>query len=96
MYHESMMSVGKAENGYVVECRCKVKPEKKKDAKDLCCCYPGSSEKHYIAKDAKEVGELIAKLMPLLEEEYDSSKAFDSAFAEATGSMEMDSEMEDD
>lgn len=87
MYMSRMLEVGKAENGFVVECRCKIKPEKKADAKSMCCDYPGSSEKQYIAKDAKEVGELISKLMPMLEEEYDSEKAFDKAFEAATSEM---------
>lgn len=87
MYMSRMLEVGKAENGFVVECRCKIKPEKKADAKSMCCDYPGSSEKQYIAKDAKEVGELISKLMPMLEEEYDSEKAFDKAFEAATSDM---------
>ena len=82
-----MLEVGRAENGFVVECRCKIKPAQKTANKELCCGYPGSSEKQYIAKDAKEVGELIAKLMPMLEEEYDSEKAFDKAFDDAAMGM---------
>ena len=87
MYMSRMLEVGKAENGFVVECRCKIKPAKKTEAQTMCCDYPGSSEKQYIAKDAKEVGELIAKLMPMLEEEYDDEKSFDSAFDKATMGM---------
>ena len=87
MYMTNMMSIGRCENGFTVECRCKIKPEKKADHKTICCDYPGSSEKQYIAKDAKEVGELIAKLMPMLEEEYDSEKDFDKAFEAATSEM---------
>jgi len=87
MYMSRMLEVGKAVNGFVVECRCKIKPEKKADHKTLCCDYPGSSEKQYIAKDTKEVGLLIEKLMPMLEEEYDSEKDFDKAFEAATSEM---------
>lgn len=87
MYMSRMLEVGKAENGFVIECRCKIKPAKKADVKSMCCDYPGSSEKQYIAKDAKAVGELIAKLMPMLEEEYEDAKSFDSAFDAATKDM---------
>ena len=87
MYMSNMLSVGRCENGFTIECRCKIKPAKKAEAKTMCCDYPGSSEKQYIAKDAKEVGELIAKLMPMLEEEYDNEKDFDKAFDAATADM---------
>jgi hypothetical protein len=87
MYMSRMLEIGKAENGFVVECRCKIKPAKKTDNKTLCCDYPGSSEKQYIAKDAAEVGKLIERLMPMLQEEYDSEKDFDSAFEAATKEM---------
>lgn len=87
MYMSNMLSVGRCENGFTIECRCKIKPEKKQANKDLCCGYPGSSEKQYIAKDAAEVGALIAKLMPMLEEEYDNEKDFDKAFDAATADM---------
>jgi len=86
MYTSRMLEIGKVENGFVVECRVPLKPKAKSTTKmDSCCvpCGPGSCEKQYIAKTAKEVGELIEDLMPLLEAEYTSEKEFDSAFNQA-------------
>jgi hypothetical protein len=83
MYMSRMVSVGKAENGFVVECCVPIKPQKKKEAEELMVCCEGSREKQYIAKDAAEVGALIAKLMPMLEEDYTNEKDFDAAFDKA-------------
>lgn len=101
MYMEQMVSVGKATNGFIVECRVKFKKDAKKtDKMTSCCCgpseYAGSCEKQYIAKDAKEVAELIADIMPLLSEDFKNESEFDAAFEEATKEMEDSSEeMED-
>lgn len=83
MYMNKMISVGKAANGYVVECCVPIKPKKKKEASEMIDCYPGSREKQYIAKDAAEVAALIAKLMPMLDEEYTTEDDFDTAFDKA-------------
>lgn len=93
MYMDQMISVGKATNGFIVECRVKFKKEAKKTEKmSACCCFPseyaGSCEKQYIAKTAKEVGELIEDIMPLLEADYTKESEFDKAFEEATKEME--------
>lgn len=97
MYMDQMISVGKAANGFVVECRVRFKKDAKKTEKmTACCCIPsseyaGSCEKQYIAKDAKEVGELVGDLMPLLDDDYTKESEFDKAFEEATSEM-MDDE----
>lgn len=78
-----MISVGKATNGYIVECSVPIKPGKEKEAEGMTVAYPGSREKQYIAKDAKAVAALIAKLMPMLDEEYTTEDDFDTAFDKA-------------
>jgi hypothetical protein len=95
MYMSRMLEIGKAENGFVVECRVPFKPKKGKGdvGMPMCCC--SGSDKQYIAKDAKEVGELVEKLMPLLETEYSDTKAFDAAFKSAVDT-EDEMDMEDD
>lgn len=82
MYMSKMISVGKAANGYVIECCVPIKPGKEKEAEDMPYCG-GSREKQYIAKDTKAVAALIAKLMPMLDEEYTTEDDFDTAFDKA-------------
>lgn len=84
MYFEKQLSVGRAENGFVVEATVPYKPKKEKEKDEVIREYPGSCEKRYLAKNAVEVGELIAKLMPLLEEKYTDEGEFDAAFKAAT------------
>jgi len=81
MYMKRMLEVGKAENGYVVECRV---PIKRKDAKDsdMPICH-GSSEKQYIADDIDEVAKIIREIMPLMDESFSSEDEFDDAFKKA-------------
>lgn len=93
MYMDEMVSVGRAANGYIVECRVKFKKEAKKTEKmTSCCCgpseYAGSCEKQYLAKTPKEVSELIEDIMPLLSQDFKDESEFDKAFAEATKDME--------
>ena len=83
MYVKRMLEIGQAANGYVIECRAAIKSEKKKDNKSLCCEYPGSSEKQYVAATAEDAVALITKLMPMLDETYSSEEEFDSAFDKA-------------
>jgi hypothetical protein len=81
MYMNEMISVGKIENGYLIEVRVPMK--KKEDKKsDVCCEH--SEEKQYCVKNASECAAKIAALLPLLEEDYTNEKEFDSAFDEAT------------
>lgn len=93
MYMDQMISVGKAANGFIVECHVKFKTDAKMTEKmNKCGCSPsdcaGSCEKQYIAEDAEEVGELIANIMPLLDGDYTNESEFDSAFDEATKNIE--------
>lgn len=78
-----MMEIGQATNGFVVECRVPIKADKKKESKSMCCDYPGSSEKQFVAKDAKEVVALITKLMPMLDDTFTSEDEFNAAFDKA-------------
>lgn len=82
MYMRRMFSVGSVENGFVVECQVPIKPKSKKSSRELCECYPGSTEKQYIAKDAKAALDIIEKLMPLLDSEFTSEDEFNAAFNE--------------
>lgn len=92
MYMSQMLSVGKAENGYVIECCVPFKKDKEKAGKEMCGCIsgPSSKEKQYLAKTMDEVSELVEKLMPLLDAEYKNEDDFDSAFAEAAKAMEVE------
>ena len=80
MYMKRMLEIGQAANGYVIECRVPLKPAMKKEGKALVESYPGSCEKQYVAKDAKEVSALIAKLMPMLDDKFTSEDEFDKVF----------------
>lgn len=88
MYMQRVIEVSKATNGFVLECRVPLKPDAKKTEKMDMCCGSGSCEKQYIAKDAKEVADLIADIMPLLDEDYKTEDEFDTAFKAATADME--------
>ena len=89
MYMTRVIEVSKATNGFVLECRVPLAPEAKSTAKmDSCCCPSSSCEKQYIAKDAQEVADLIADIMPLLDQEFKTEKEFDNAFEKATMSMD--------
>ena len=83
MYMKRMIEIGQASNGYVVECRVPIKPEKKEKGKEIEYAYPGSCEKQYIAKSTQEVVDIMTRLMPLLDESFATEDAFDSAFEEA-------------
>lgn len=80
MYMKRMVEIGQAENGFVLECRVPIKPKKKSDSKELCCDYPGSSEKQYIAKDTGDVIAILSRLLPMLDDEYTSEDEFDATF----------------
>jgi len=82
MYMRRMFSVGVVENGFVVECQVPIKPKAKKSNKEMVAEYPGSTEKQYIAKDAKETIAIVEKLMPMLDTEFTSEEEFDAAFKE--------------
>lgn len=93
MYMSRMIEISKAANGYVLECRVPLKQAAKSSSKMDTCCVPSSScEKQYIAKDAKEVAELVDDIMPLLDGEYKTEGDFDKAFMSAVGDMESGAE----
>lgn len=95
MYMSRMIEISKAANGYVLECRVPLKPEAKPSKKmDMCCSPSSSCEKQYIAKDAKEVADLVDDIMPLLDGEYKTEGDFDKAFMTAIGDMESEPEDE--
>lgn len=102
MYCDNMISVGKAANGFIVECRVRFKKDAKatKKMSDCCCIgpsdYAGSCEKQYIAKDVAGVSELIADIMPLLSQDFTKESEFDDAFEEATKEMKSMEKKEDD
>jgi hypothetical protein len=83
MWMNRTLSIGKAENGFVVEVEVPIKPEKKKESDDMVSAYPGSKDKVYLAKDHAEVLEIITKLLPMLDTEYASESEFDKAFNKA-------------
>lgn len=83
MYMKRMLEIGQATNGYVIECRVPIKPEKKSKEKEMMDSYPGSSEKQFVAKDIKEVETIIKKLMPMLDDTFTSDEEFQMAFDKA-------------
>lgn len=83
MWMKRMLEIGQASNGYVIEVRVPIKPEKKKDNDKMALDYPGSSEKQFIASDYEELVAIIQKLMPMLDEEFSSEEEFDAAFDKA-------------
>jgi hypothetical protein len=88
MYMSRVIEIGKAQNGFVVSCNVPIKQDAKKSGKMETCCCPGSCDREYVAKDAKEVCDLIEDIMPLLDTDYTTEEEFDKAFEDATGSME--------
>lgn len=90
MYFSSMLTVGKADNGFVIECCVPIKRKESKNSKGDICCPSMNEEKRFIAKTAKEAGEYITSMLPLLDTEYDSTKAFDAAFSECMGDEDGD------
>lgn len=91
MYMSRMISICKATNGYVLECSVPLKPDAKKTGKmDMCCCP--STDKQYIAKNEKEVADLVADIMPLLQQDFKTEDEFDTAFKKATADVEAANE----
>jgi len=79
MYMKKMLEIGKAENGYVVECRVPIKEKKEKDMP----VTQGMAEKQYIAEDIDGVAKIIQNIMPMLDEKFTSEDEFDKAFKDA-------------
>ena len=83
MYKEKMIEIGKVDNGYIIEAKMPMKPDKKKEAKEAMISYESTCECEYVAKTQDEVASIVGKLLPLLDEEYVTEDAFASAFDEA-------------
>lgn len=92
MYMSRMISICKATNGYVLECSVPLKPDAKKTDKMSMCCDRGSCDKQYIAKDESEVADLVADIMPLLQQDFKTEDEFDAAFKQATSDAESAAE----
>lgn len=95
MYMTRVIEISKAENGFVLECRVPLKKDAK-NTKTMDCCYNTSVEKQYIAKNEKEVAQLVSDIMPLLEGDYKTEDEFDCAFDEACGTKEKEDGKETD
>lgn len=76
---KNMLKIGKAENGYVVECQVPIKEKKEKDTPMM----HDMAEKQYIAEDIDGVAKIIQNIMPMLDEEFSSEDEFDKAFKNA-------------
>jgi len=87
MYMDQMITIGKATNGFVVSCNVPLKPDAKKSDKMTMCGSP-SRDKTYIAKDAKEVADLVNDIMPLLDQDFKTEDEFDKAFDAASNDVE--------
>ena len=78
MYSEEMVSIGKIENGYLIQVRVPYKRDE-----DGCGCYPSTEEKQYHVADVAELTAKLAILLPALEEKEDAEAAFSKSFKEA-------------
>jgi len=79
MYRDNMISVGKIENGFIIELRVPFKPKEKDDDGPTCCGFE-RNEKEIFAKDASDLGKKIEALIPLLDVEFGSESEFEVAF----------------
>jgi len=80
MMHSKMISVAKIHNGYLIEVRAPYKIKKDKGGMMGMDIIYG--EKEIYAKNADDLGKKITKLIPMLEEEFNSKDAFEDAFEE--------------
>ena len=87
MYMDKCVEISCAANGCVIGLNVPLKPDAKKTDKMLGCCSDSTAMKQYIAKDAKEVADLIEDILPLLDQEFKTEDEFNKAFDEATNEM---------
>lgn len=80
MYREHMISVGKIENGFLLELRVPFKPPEKDDSDKCCAVGFNYGEKEIFAKDAADLAKKIEVLIPLLDIEFGSESEFEAAF----------------
>lgn len=83
MYMNKMITVGRAENGFVIECQVPVKKDKRDEVGETMAAYSMDNEKQYVAKDADEATTLVEKLLPLLDDTFTSEDEFNAAFDKA-------------
>lgn len=83
MYMNKMITVGRAENGFVIECQVPVKKDKRDEVDETMASYSMDNEKQYVAKDADEATTLVEKLLPLLDDTFTSEDEFNAAFDKA-------------
>lgn len=79
MYHEEMVSIGKIENGYIIEVRVPYKEDE-----DDCLIGSRSKEKKFHVADVEAMAEKLMLLLPALEDKEDAEAAFKKSFKEAT------------
>lgn len=82
MYIEEMVTIGRAENGYVLNVRVPYKAKEKNGYDSPVCCE--REDKVILCKDIAEVATKLEKLLPALKDEMDASEAFEEAFEEAS------------
>jgi hypothetical protein len=80
MYIEELISIGRAENGFVVEVRVPFDPEG--ELKDCCCCCPSTEMKQFLVSEPAEVGEKIAEILPMLKDEMNAEAVFNQMVKE--------------
>ena len=87
MYNEESVEISKADDGgYIIKVRVKVKKNKDSNSEQPIC-HSGSEHKTLIAKDIKEVKEILDKVLPDMTpggmEEDEFKEAFKEAVKEA-------------
>ena len=84
MYCEEIFSVSKAENGFVIECCCPIREDKKSKGAMDCCSPRSEGEVKYVVSNVDELVAKIKEVLPKLDVTYNSQDAFDKAFKAAT------------
>lgn len=80
-WNDPSIKIEKAENGYTLEVRAPYKNPKDKSKMSCCSTECSMGEKMYVAKDEKECAAMIRELLPKLDMEYTSEKAFEDGMA---------------
>lgn len=82
-YIEEMVTIGKAENGYVLNVRVPYKD----DDKDECCMPYEDRHKNILCKDLNDLTTRLKKLLPALTDKMSADDEFEQAFTESTRSL---------
>lgn len=84
-YIEEMVTIGKAENGYVLNVRV---PYKETDDDSPECCVPYEERhKNILCKDLNDLTARLKKLLPALTDKMSADDEFEQAFTESTRSL---------